>query len=109
MRNISNSPDDINKMQQEAIRRAKDMHSRAARPQNEPQKKCEETKQEKIECCTQKTEQKSSGFIPLSPVHGILDVIMKDSEKSLILALILLLVQENADISIVLALMYLII
>ena len=110
MRNISNNPDDISKMQQEAIKRAKDMQSRAVKPQNDTQKKCEEDQQEKDECCVVRTkvEQKNNDFAP-SPVHGILDVIMKDSEKSLILALILLLVEENADISVVLALMYLII
>lgn len=45
---------------------------------------------------------------PLAPVSDIFEALMKDSEKTLILVLIILLVEEKADTGVIFALMYLI-
>lgn len=118
MKNPSNNPDDIKRMQQEAICRARDMQSRA-KPNSQQNKECEpphhekEPQRKENKPVRQEEHRNTTNPIEIisqnTPIHGILDVLMKDSEKSLILAIILLLVEENADISIILALMYLII
>ncbi len=45
----------------------------------------------------------------LAPVKDIFDILLSDSERTLILALILLLTEEKADIGLIFALMYLVI
>lgn len=133
MKNTHENADDMQKMQQEAIRRVQEMQSRAKmslegkqhvpeqmRPsqgqqsQNssrepEPQKESHHT--------AQKESPAPSPAVHSPPSHHsagksdmITDIfasIMKDSERNLILLLILILVGEQADTSLILALMYL--
>ena len=123
---------DMQRLQQDAIRRAREMQSRAqnvvaqqqiptAAPpvQNQsvrsippvqiPQPAKHLPPREQHEPVH---EQHEPGSEPLknmlSPVQDIFDSLMKDSEKTLILVLIVLLVEEKSDPGVIFALMYLI-
>ena len=123
---------DMQRLQQDAIRRAREMQSRAqnvvaqqqiptaATPvQNQsvrsippvqiPQPTKHLPPREQHEPVH---EQHEPGSEPLknmlSPVQDIFDSLMKDSEKTLILVLIVLLVEEKSDPGVIFALMYLI-
>lgn len=109
---------DMQRLQQDAIRRAREMQSRAqispapvtrpvpkapipvqaAQPQNQSAPKPTAPVHE------QHDHEPSKG---LSPVNDIFEMLLSDSERTLILALILLLVEEKADMSLIFALMYL--
>lgn len=90
---------EMRKMQQEAVHRVQEMQSRAQKhlqeepkPKVPPEEKALQSPQE-------------SGIQPAT----LLDGLMKDSERTLILLLILLLFTDNADPSVIFSLLYLII
>lgn len=88
---------DMRKMQQDAIHRVQEMQSRAQKHLQEEPKKNEALPQTKI--------QQEQTALP----ETLFDSLMKDSERTLILMLILLLFTENADTSVIFSLLYLII
>lgn len=103
------------KMQQEAVRRAREMQNRARpEPQMPPQR---------VPKPIQPIRQNPQNEIPLPSVSennhrqpplqydtsGILETLFKDKEKTLILALVLLLIDEKSNNSLILALLYLLI
>lgn len=90
-------------MQTQAMERLKQMYSKAQTDERRTTKqpstlKVEEPKSEALKEETQKPKKQDS----------IADLFLKDKEKSLILLLIVLLISEKADTSVVLALLYLI-
>lgn len=88
----------MRKMQQEAVHRVQEMQSRAQKHlQEEPKQKPRQ--EEKALQLPQE-----SGQTPATLFDGL----MKDSERTLILLLILLLFTENADTSVIFSLLYLI-
>ncbi len=129
---------DMQRLQQDAIRRAREMQSRAqintapvnrpvpnppvpvqaAPPQNrsarpnapahqaavQPQRQPHEQHEEHEQHAQREPHAPSKG---LKPVNDIFEMLLSDSERTLILALILLLVEEKADTSLIFALMYL--
>lgn len=111
---------DMKRMQQEAVRRAQEMQNRARKESVQPsvgqhQKQndsVKEAEQKKYEAHHENAEMKhiseknhkSENFI-----GSMFDVLMKDKERTLILCLILLLMDEKADNSLILALLYLLI
>ena len=88
----------INKMRQDAIRRSKEMHSRALR---------DDRGNEKV-----KNEAADNGKTPVHSPAGILASLagdipgLNDPDKLLIAVLLLLLIREGADIKLILALGY---
>lgn len=94
----------MDKMQNEAMERLRQMYSKSyqqkpvldQKPQTQPVEK--EKSQEK------EVLQKDTS----SEKHNLLDLFMKDKEKSLIMLLIVILISEKADSTLILALMYLI-
>lgn len=91
------SEDDINRLKNEAIKRANEAHKKAS----------EKLERDSISD-KNKTETENSN-LQNSATTNIFESLMKDSERTLILVLILLLVDEGADMGLILALMYLII
>lgn len=129
-----NTNNEMDRMQQEAIRRVQEMQSRARRtvetsrpqqnaaPANKEAPRSQERREHGHEQEHEHHEHNNSGHtsepqqasfpaegILPGPAGDILKSLMKDSEKTLILLLILLLVGEECDMGLVLALMYLII
>lgn len=113
---------DMQRMQQEAIRRVQEMQSRAKAnlqtntlqdKNNRENNQSNPNPQEKVEKNESKNDidrnDNKTKHIKKEPIANIFDSLMQDSERTLIIILILILVSENADISIILALMYLII
>lgn len=103
---MANDYSDMSRMQQEAIRRVQEMQSRAQQnirsntsepPRNPPR----EPEPHRNELAAEHHAEN-----PLSDIFGSL---MQDKERTLILVLLLLLVDEKADTSLIFALMYLII
>ncbi len=93
-------------MQNDAMERLRQMYSKA-QPQNTKNKPITEVHQAEP-APENHQENKKSEEVHTKKSENILDIFMKDKEKSLILLLIVLLISEKADTSIVLALMYLI-
>lgn len=89
---------DINRLKDEAIKRANEAHKQAV----------EKREQEKQDLTTEKLKQQPEITQPSNSIN-IFDSLMKDQERTLILILILLLVDEGADMGLILALMYIII
>ncbi len=89
---------DINRLKDEAIKRANEAHKQAV----------EKREQEKQNMETEKLKQQSENTQSSNSIN-IFDSLMKDQERTLILILILLLVDEGADMGLILALMYIII
>ena len=130
------NPQDMQRLQQEAVRRAQEMQARARMPQNAPrspearprgQKRPEffvggpSSVSDRAQATPEREEQEPEHSpappperrpaVP-EPQKGIQDIfgaLMSDSERTMILVLILLLINEGADMGLVLALMYLII
>lgn len=120
---------DMQRLQQDAIRRAREMQARAqintvpinrpppkiavpiqeAQPRREspaPPKEAPEPVQRREPPlpALDNTNEHPKG---LNPIGDIFEMLFKDSERTLILALILLLVDEKADTGLIFALMYL--
>lgn len=114
--------EDMDKMQQEAMRRMQEMHTRAYKPkpqnrsrqpappasaQNRQTAKEQNTAAVKNEVCAD--EQGKSISKKSDERKDLFSELFRDKEKSLILLLILILSVEKADTGLILALMYLII
>ena len=128
---------DMNRLRQDAIRRAREMQARAlgatpaqntvrksgSPPAPDPQSRSESVRRSPppsgadspggmhipIPPHGENMEQ-SQNFqnAQMNPVKDIFESLLSDSERTLLLVLILLLVQENADTGLIFALMYLI-
>ncbi len=127
MKNSYENLGDVKRMQDEAIKRAQQMQKKARKslelshfeplPPNDnlsfgknTRAENQEVKKENIFAPGLRNEPISTpkNSVP-NKQNGILNLLTKDSEKSLILVLLLLLIDEGCDMSLILALMYLII
>lgn len=99
-------------MQRDAVRRMQEMHSKAARQTSAPQQQSDggERRQAAAESVHQKTPQNSN-----MPQNGLatelpmsLQELFADRDRNLILIVILLLLGEHSDTSLIMALVYLI-
>ncbi len=97
---------EMQKMQQEAIRRAQEMHRRAgAHSRKEPEEPPKEPPRP-----PEPEEKSPPASLPLAADSGgIFDTLFRDKEKTLILGILLLLMDEKTDNGLLLALMYLLI
>lgn len=109
------SDDDIGRMQQEAVRRVRDMQQRAknmsasrANRQNQPAHQAETPPMPEPESETSESESPKQISVEKKP-NDILEGFFKDKEKSLILLLLVLLSGEEDNSGIMLALLYLLI
>ncbi len=96
-------------IQKEALRRMQEMHSKAKYPSKEPP--CP-VNNEKPNCTDKKEDvvcQNINHECRENSSDVISNILFKDKEKTLILALIALLATEKADIGLILALMYIVI
>lgn len=117
MKNNYESMEDMRRMQQEAIMRVQEMQKRAKKSlevghQMEPNMNSNDFKPNTpapIHNVNPSAHKKNLPHSPTPfPLSNIFDIFFKDTEKSLLLVLVLLLVEENSDIGLILALMYLI-
>ncbi|MEE1055709.1 MAG: hypothetical protein UH239_00480 [Acutalibacteraceae bacterium] len=104
------SGEDMDKMQQEAVRRMQEMQNRG-RPLPPSEKKTMEMPS--VPCPPETTEEQRCIENPKSKTTGksqnFFDVLFQDKERSLILLLLLLLSTEKTDTGLILALIYLLI
>lgn len=131
MKNNFDNPEDIKKMQQEAVRRVHEMQKRAkqslAAEQNYLKLKEDEKQKNKdaqnpdiieqpkislgiqtVNNATKNTNSNKKSFEPKNN-FDFLTAFLNDREKTLILLLILLLIDEGCELSLIVALLYLII
>ena len=102
-------------MQQEAVRRVREMQARAQHLRPEPAQRREppepEPSHQHGERSHERREQPSMPPVPLGPpkppAEGIFKSLMRDSDQTLILILLLLLMENEADMELIFALMYL--
>ncbi|MBE6824966.1 MAG: hypothetical protein E7513_06440 [Ruminococcaceae bacterium] len=94
-------------MQNEAMERLKQMYSKA-QPQNTQSKNQRVVQQADTIPEFHHQEKQAKEEVHTKKSENFLDIFLKDKEKSLILLLIVLLISEKADTTLVLALMYLI-
>lgn len=114
----TNDTNDMQRMQQDAIRRVREMQNRAQQSLTRSQQAAP-TEPQKPEPAPQPQRHHDS-----SPAHGappalplpqpstlsnLFDGLLQDGERTLILVLLLILVSEKADTGLIFALMYLII
>ncbi len=118
---------DFQRLQQDAIRRAREMQARArvpavplnqsapgppaapaAQPSPAPPQHSAPAPQHVAAPAAGQQHGHEPSFGPLSSVKDIFDSLMSDSERTLLLVLILLLTEEKADIGLIFALMYLV-
>lgn len=96
---------DMRKMQQDAIHRVNEMQSRAKKHlQEEPPRQTEEKERRP----PQQPPAPQGEGMATSPPATLFDGLMQDSERTLILMLMLLLFTDNADTSVIFSLLYLI-
>ena len=97
-------------MQSQAMERLKQMYSKAQTPQGSTTNASPVNKKSQAEENKENTEQEKikKEVMPFKKGDSIAELFLKDKEKSLILLLIVLLISEKADTSVVLALLYLI-
>lgn len=134
------TPDDIKRMQQDAVRRVRDMQTRAKMMAGDmntplesqdykiknqsaklyPKNHLQNNKNSNAKLNSDGRDNNRSNFkpeervkepipLPINQINGIknlLKIFFKDQEKTLIIVLIMLLVNENQDPGIILALMY---
>lgn len=93
--------DDINRRKNEAIKRANEAHKKATEKQEQEKNLLQEE--------SKSTKPQPESQNQKAMTKNIFEALMEDSERTMILVLILLLVDEGADMGIILALMYLII
>lgn len=96
-------------MQDDAIQRFRQMYSKAPAQNAGNQTHSENNKPQQSHNQTDDISEKMSPTIHKTENKNILDIFMKDKEKSLILLLIVILISEKADTTLILALMYLVI
>lgn len=108
---------EMRKMQEEAVRRAEEMQNRARvvhqsrQPEHSPKSERPEPEQEEEEKKPPAENHKPPEVYPEHGNHsdGIFETLMKDKERTMILALMLLLMDEKSDNSLIFALLYLLI
>ncbi|MEE0859451.1 MAG: hypothetical protein U0M12_08315 [Acutalibacteraceae bacterium] len=101
--------EDMDKMQQEAVRRMQEMQSRgkpSATPVHEQKQPSVQPQPEVIE---HNEENCITGVTPNKKQNSVFDSLFLDKERSLILLLLLLLSTEKTDMGLILALVYLLI
>lgn len=118
------SPDDIRKMQKDAIKRVQNMQMKARETiknsfnsPNPPLEKITPTGKKYITLQNDKINNnlddkscnKNKDTICTNNINGIINLLFKDQEKTLIITLILLLIKDNGDPSIIFALIYILI
>lgn len=96
--------DDMDKMQQEAMRRMQEMQSRGKQQPAEQQNKTNNEKATEKPPTPIKQQKQE-----IKPHKSFMDTLLQDKERSLILLLLLLLSTEKCDTGLVLALIYLLI
>lgn len=110
--------EDMQRMQQEAVRRVREMQARAQhlRPETAQRREPSEPEQHHVPRQGEHTNndhRESAPPVPAGPprppVGGIFQSLMKDSDQTLILILLLLLMENEADMELLFALMYLLI
>lgn len=111
--------DDMQRMQQEAVRRVREMQARAQHPRPETAQRHEPSEQESRQTHRQgehtNERRQETATVPVAagtpkqPAGGIFQSLMKDSDQTLILILLLLLMENEADMELLFALMYLLI
>lgn len=112
MKNGFENSEDMKKMQQDAIKRAHEMNTRAKKnshfeknenSQNteDEQEKCED--QTKLDCSKEHSESSKEA----SKNSSLIDTLFSDPEKSLILILIFIFLDEDTNPILIMALMYL--
>ena len=100
-----------NSLEQEAMDRVKRMYSSFDRPQNRPSKRpAEPMKPPK----PPEPKPEPQPVPPLETVHkeqprGLLELLMKDKDQSLILLLLVILMKDGADMNLLVALIYMLI
>lgn len=105
----SNS-DDIQRMQQEAVRRVREMQARAQHFSSEHGPQSREFSQPEGPRDPQEQNQAADSLSePAAPGAAIFDSLTRDSDRTLILMLILLLMGDDADLELLFALLYLLI
>ncbi len=133
MKSNFESMEDMQRMQQEAVRRVQEMQKRAkqslaagekhielnkaenSKHQQEYSKNGDSPEQTKDPCLIQnvnnlnKNTNSKQNLAKTNGKMNIFSALLNDREKSLVLVLILILVNESSDLSLILALMYLII
>ncbi len=101
------------RMQQEAVRRAREMQNRARRGEPpKPPPPPPPIHHESMSPSPPRMERPVERPLPPPPPNhseGLLEVLFRDKEKTLILCLVLLLMDEKSDNSLILALLYLLI
>ncbi|HEX3017229.1 MAG TPA: hypothetical protein VHP31_05175 [Caproicibacter sp.] len=107
---------EMNHLQQEAIRRAREMQARAqippayVPPPPPREKEPPHPRQEQMPVHqSQESRKPPSGPLPDIPIEGALEFLMKDTERTLILILLLILLEEKSDTSLIFAMMYLLV
>lgn len=111
---------EIKRLQQEAVKRAREMqniaknnsssdeHKNKLPEPKQPQEK-DVHKENKQSCNTENGHSLENSQKQDNMTGGVFDLLMKDKEKTLILCLVLLLMDEKTDNGLLLALMYLLI
>ena len=89
--------------EEEALRRAQQLHSRPRQPEREKSQKPTASKAEE----TAEKPESMAEIKPQTQQKNLVDFLLADKEQSLILLLLILLSGEKADPSLLLALMYL--
>lgn len=120
--NMNYDQNHMSRLQQDAIRRAREMQARArsSPPRNTNNRQPPHTAEHYEEQQKPPVQSVNNGNAainaghntkPAEPGHSgeLLDYLMKDSERTLILFLLILLIEEKADTGLIFALLYLII
>jgi len=100
---------EMKKMQQEAVRRAEEMQNRARTVQQQQNQPSHHQSEPVAEINTPNVENIQKPPERQNETGGLFETLMKDKERTLILGLILLLMDEKTDNSLIFALMYLLI
>jgi len=106
MESITSKFNNIDSMQEQAIKRAQQMHQKAKSSMKLDENEKFTLKPEEIDLNKIKEDVKIKNNSP-KVKSSSLDFFLNDSERSLILVLLLLLFEENCDVGLALALMYL--
>lgn len=93
---------DITRMQQEAVRRVNEMHNRSTRPAPPPKPPPMEAPKAEAS-----PPPKATPAVPAVHSDDVFENLMNDKERNLILLLIVLLMGEETDHALLLALLYL--
>ena len=99
-----------NSLEQEAMDRVRRMYSSFdRRPQSPPPKRPAEPPKPPEPEPEQEPEPKHEPHLPAEKSTGLLDMLMKDKDQSLILLLLVILMKDGADMNLLVALIYMLI